>query len=393
MASSKQHQRFIYLPAGSVQVNHMKIAKGINRKVKNIQKFFYLYTSGLNHREIEQLLKKDTLEAISYFKAKTRFAARPPRRLSVGAFLFMAREIFISFMMQLTPARRFFYGLGIVGFLVGLIKVDSMLMLGSFIVLNLLLALELVDKLTTRDELEIAREIQLSLQPPRIPESQLLSIATFYRPARVVGGDFFDIVQPDGDRMVSIVGDVSDKGISAALYAAYTQSMFQSFSQTGVSPTQIFLNLNELISKRLRDGDFITAVIAYFDLNENSVTIARAGHNWPLYYCARNRTITELKPGGIGIGLMDTELFSSQLEEEKILLYPGDFLLLYSDGVTEATDSQNRMFETTGLKSVIAEWAHESSDNIIDQIDARLQKFASTDEWPDDVTMVAIKVK
>lgn len=100
-----------------------------------------------------------------------------------------------------------------------------------------------------------------------------------------------------------------------------------------------------------------------------------------------------MKPGGIGIGLMDTELFSSQLEEEKILLYPGDFLLLYSDGVTEATDSQNRMFETTGLKSVIAEWAHESSDNIIDQIDARLQKFASTDEWPDDVTMVAIKVK
>jgi serine phosphatase RsbU (regulator of sigma subunit) len=295
--------------------------------------------------------------------------------------------------MQLTPARRFFYGLGFVGFLIGLIKVDSFLLLGSFVVLNLLLALELVDKLTTRDELEIAREIQLSLQPLEIPESQLLSIATYYRPAKVVGGDFFDFVQPNDDRMVSIVGDVSDKGISAALYAAYTQSMFQSFSQTSVSASQIFRSLNKLISKRLREGDFITAVIAFFDLNENSVTIARAGHNWPLYYCARTRTIAELKPKGMSIGLMDNETFSNQLEEKKIYLNRGDFLLLYSDGVTEATNYQDRMFETSGLKSVIAESVHESSDIIIDQINSRLQKFVKSDELQDDATMVAFKVK
>ena len=371
----------------------MKIAASINRRMRKVQKFFYLYTSGLNHREIEQLLKKDTVDAFSYFKAKTKMAEPSPKRSSVGAFFHMGKAIFFSFMMQLTPARRFFYGLGFAGFLIGLIKVDSLLMLGSFIVLNLLLALELVDKLTTRDELEIAREIQLNLQPPSIPETGLLSIATFYRPAKVVGGDFFDIVQPDGERMVSIVGDVSDKGISAALYAAYTQSMFQSFSQTGVSPAQIFQNLNELISKRLRDGDFITAVIGYFDLTENSVTIARAGHNWPLYYCAATRNIKELKPRGISIGLMDNELFSNQLEEEKIDLHPGDFLLLYSDGVTEATNPQNRMFETTGLKAVIAECAHESSGNIIDQIESRLQQFVRSNELQDDATMVAIKVK
>ena len=352
-----------------------------------------MYTSGLNHREIEQLLKRDTVDAFSYFKAKTKLADQSPKRSSVGTFFYMGKAIFFSFMMQLTPARRFFYGLGVAGFLIGLLKVDSLLMLGSFVVLNLLLALELVDKLTTRDELEIAREIQLNLQPAHIPDSQLLSIATFYKPARVVGGDFFDIVQPNGDRMISIVGDVSDKGISAALYAAYTQSMFQSFSQTGISPSQIFKSLNELISKRLREGDFITAVIAFFDFNDNSVTIARAGHNWPLYYCAKTRTVAELKPKGISIGLMDNELFSNQLEEKKIYLNQGDFLLLYSDGVTEAANSQNRMFATTGLKSVITECVHESRDNIIGQIDSRLQKFVSSDELQDDATMVAFKVK
>ena len=375
------------------KVNQVKISGSINRSVKKIQKFFYFYTSGLNHKEIEDLLKKDTVDAFSYFKAKTKIAEQSPKRSSVGTFFYMGKEIFISFMMQLTPARRFFYGLGFAGFLIGLIKVDSLLMLGSFIVLNLLLALELVDKLTTRDELEIAREIQLSLQPIQIPETPMLSIATFYKPAKVVGGDFFDIVQPNDDRMISIVGDVSDKGISAALYAAYTQSMFQSFSQTGLSPSDIFQNLNNLISKRLREGDFITAVIAFFDLVENSVTIARAGHNWPLYYCAKTRIITELKPRGISIGLVENEQFSAHLKEEKIYLNQGDFLLLYSDGVTEATNSQNRMFETAGLKSVITECVSESSDNIIGQIDSQLKKFVRSDELQDDATMVAFKVK
>ena len=375
------------------KVNQMKIAVSLNRRVKKIQKFFYFYTSGLNHKEIEHLLKKDTVDAFSYFKAKTKIAEQSPKRSSAGTFFYMSKEIFISFMMQLTPARRFFYGLGFAGFLIGLIKADSLLLLGSFIVLNLLVALELVDKLTTRDELEIAREIQLNLQPIQIPESPLLSIATFYRPARVVGGDFFDIVQPNDDRMISIVGDVSDKGISAALYAAYTQSMFQSFSQTGLSPSDIFQNINDLISKRLREGDFITAVIAFFNLTENSVTIARAGHNWPLYYCAQTRTIAELKPKGMSIGLVENEQFSDYLEEEKIYLSQGDFLLLYSDGVTEATNSQNRMFETSGLKSVISESAHESSDIIIGQINSRLHQFVKSDELQDDATMVAIKMK
>ena len=371
----------------------MKVLAGINRRIKKVQKFFYLYTSGLNHKEIEQLLKKDTVGAISYFKAKTKMPDQSLKRSSVGTFFNMGKDIFISFMMQLTPARRFFYGLGVAGFLIGLLKVDSLLMLGSFVVLNLLLALELVDKLTTRDELEIAREIQLGLQPLEIPESQQLSIATFYRPAKVVGGDFFDIVQPNSNRMVSIVGDVSDKGISAALYAAYAKSMFQSFSQTNISPSQIFNSLNDLISKRLREGDFITAVIALFDLTENSVTIARAGHNWPLFYSARNRTIAELKPKGISIGLMGNEIFSNQMEEEKIFLNQGDFLLLYSDGVTEASNSQDRMFETAGLKSVITECVNDSSGVIIDQIDSRLQKFVKSSELQDDATMVAIKVK
>ena len=371
----------------------MRLAQALNRRLKKIKEFFYLYTRGLNHREIEQLLKKDTVDAYAYLKGKTSLTDHPPKRLTVKSVIYVGKEIFISFMMQLTPARRLFYGLGVVGFLVGLLQVDLFYILASFVILNLLLAVELVDKLTTRDELEIAREIQLSLQPLIIPESRLLSIAAYSKPAKVVGGDFFDIVQPSNDRVIGIVGDVADKGVSAALYAAYTQSMFQSFSQTSISPSAIFQNVNDLMCKRMRDGDFITAVIAFFDLNEKSVTIARAGHNWPLYYCADTRIITELKPKGMSIGMFDDVQFSDRLEEQKIYLKQGDLLLLYSDGVTEATNPENLMFEVSGLKTVITESARESSGMLIDHINSRLQSFVKSDELQDDATMVAIKVK
>ena len=99
----------------------MKVPAGINRRIKKVQNFFYLYTSGLNHKEIEQLLKKDTVGAISYFKAKTKMPDQYLKRSSVGTFFNMGKDIFISFMMQLTPARRFFYGLGVAGFLIGLL--------------------------------------------------------------------------------------------------------------------------------------------------------------------------------------------------------------------------------------------------------------------------------
>ena len=371
----------------------MQIFDRLNKKIERVREFFYLYTSGLNHKEIEQLLKKDTVDAFSYFKSKTSIGDHAAKRPLISSIFFVGKEIFISFTMQLTPARRFFYGIGIVGFLLGLIYIDLLYIVVSFIILNFLLALELVDKLTTRDELEIAREIQLSLQPLHIPESRLLSIATYSRPARLVGGDFFDIVQPNNDHVVSIVGDVSDKGVSAALYAAYTQSMFQAFSETSISPSNIFHSLNNLISKRLRDGDFITAVIAFFDLNEKSVTIARAGHNWPLYYCANTRSVTELKPNGVCIGLGENERFCSQMEEQKLYLNQGDLLLLYSDGVTEATNSQNDMFDLSGLKTAIAESAHESSEIIIGRINSRLHGFVKSDELQDDATIVAFKVK
>ena len=371
----------------------MKLKHLVQRKIQKLQDFYHLYTSGLSRNDIEQLLKKDALEAFSYYKRKTHIQDRTPDGPAPRKSLFVLKEIFISFIMKLTPARRLVYGMGMLGFIWGLINLHFGLVIAAFLVMNFLLALELADKLTTRDELEIAREIQTNLQPAHIPELSLLSIAAYSKPARIVGGDFFNLVQPDRDRLIGILGDVSDKGISAALYAAYFQSMFESLAHRDGSPSALMCSLNDLISRRLREGDFITAVIALFDLKEKSVTIARAGHNWPLYYHADSRSISELRPKGMSIGVLTDRQFSQSMEEEKVFLKSGDMLLLYSDGVSEAVDPANRMFQLAGLKSVIHENAHQSSDAILQGINTRLFDFVQGEELQDDATMMAIKVK
>jgi serine phosphatase RsbU (regulator of sigma subunit) len=367
--------------------------KLMHKKFRKVKDFFELYTSGLDHKEIERLLKKDTVDAFSYYKRKTGLPDKSDEKSSIGKTLHVVKEIFLSFVMQLTPARRLFYGIGFIVFVIGLLSLDLRYLIGSFVVINLLLALELADKLTTRDELEIAREIQVSLQPEIIPEIPILSISAFSKPARVVGGDFYDIVKRNEGQMLSILGDVSGKGMPAALYAASIQSMFESLSEKSVSPGNILHSLNKLIIKRLREGDFITAVIAFFELEEKSLTIARAGHNWPLYYCAQTQTISALKPKGQSIGLFADSRFADNLEEKKLYLSNGDVLLLYSDGITEAMDPKNHMFNQYRLESALKESIHKPAEEIIRQINYRLDEFVKSEEPHDDITMVAIKVK
>ncbi len=370
-----------------------RIKSAFENKIKKIQDFFQLYTSGLNRREVERLVKKDTLEALTYYRDKTTLEDRLPEKKSFKSTLKVIRAIFVSFVMQLTPARRFFYGLSFCGFVLGMIAAKGVWILCAFIILNLLLALELADKLTTRDELEIAREIQVSLEPEQLPEFPGLSVSFSSKPAKIVGGDFFNVVKRNDNDMLSIVGDVAGKGIPAALYAAHLQSMFESLSEQSASPAKILNDLNHLICRRLREGDFITAVIAFFESRQKSLTIARAGHNWPLYYCSQTGIIEPLKTKGVCLGVDKDMGFSSCLEEKSIPVGSGDVLLLYSDGITEAMNTSHHLFDQARLEAALKESAHFPANKIVERINLRLDEFVQSEELHDDVTMVAIKVK
>jgi serine phosphatase RsbU (regulator of sigma subunit) len=362
-------------------------------KFKKAQNFFQLYTTGMSRKEIERMLHKDALQALTYYKEKTTLQDSPPEKKSLKLKISAFKEIFMSFLMQLTPARRFFYGLSFCGFVLGMIAAKGLWILCAFIILNLLLALELADKLTTRDELEIAREIQISLEPKQLPEIPGLSVSFSSKPAKIVGGDFFNVVKRNDNQMLSIVGDVAGKGIPAALYAAHIQSMFESLSAQSTSPANILNGLNHLICKRLREGDFITAVIAFIEPGTNALTIARAGHNWPLYYASQTQTIAPLKTRGVCLGIDRDTGFSSCLEEKSIAIKSGDVLLLYSDGITEAMNAHHHLFDQSRLESALKESAHYPAEKIIERINLRLDEFIQSEEPHDDVTLVAIKVE
>jgi sigma-B regulation protein RsbU (phosphoserine phosphatase) len=365
----------------------------LKNKIKKAQDFFQAYTTGLNGKEVERMLKKDALDALTYYRDKTTCKDRPPEKRSLKSTVKAVKEIFLSFLMQLTPARRLFYGIALFGFIVGMLTSKALWIIFAFVVINLLLALELADKLTTRDELEIAREIQVSLEPEQLPEFPWLSVTSFSKPAKIVGGDFFNVVKRNDNQMLSIVGDVAGKGIPAALYAAHIQSMFESLSEQSASPAHILNGLNQLICRRLREGDFITAVIAFFESGENAVTIARAGHNWPLFYCAQTKTIAPLKTKGVCLGIDKDVGFSACLEEKTIPVKSGDVLLLYSDGITEAMNSSHHLFDLSRLESALKESALFPAEKIVERINHRLDEFIQSEEPHDDVTMVAIKVK
>ncbi|MBW2411726.1 MAG: serine/threonine-protein phosphatase, partial [Deltaproteobacteria bacterium] len=239
----------------------------------------------------------------------------------------------------------------------------------------------------------IAREIQVSLEPKQLPEFPWLTVSFSSKPAKIVGGDFFNVVKRNDNQMLSIVGDVAGKGIPAALYAAHIQRMFESLSEQKASPADIMNGLNQLICRRLREGDFITAVIAHFEPGQGSLTVVRAGHNWPLYYSAKTKSISSLKPSGVCLGIDQDMGFSECLREKKMPVQSGDVLLLYSDGVTEAMDSNNHLFDLSRLESALKENAQLPADKIVAGINQRLDEFIRSEELHDDVTMVAIKVK
>ena len=362
-------------------------------KAEKVRKFYRFYTSGLNRSEIERLLHRDTLTALEYYRDRASLKDGAPASNSVRKTVGFAKEIFLSFLMQLTPARRLFYGLSVLVFLFGFLWAKWFWAIAAFAVLNLLLALELADKLTTRDELEIAREIQVSLEPQKIPEIKGLSISAFSRPAEIVGGDFFNIVEPRYGRMLSILGDVAGKGIPAALYAAHVQSIFEALSEKSISPAEIMAELNKHICRHLREGDFITAVIAYFDSGQDALTLARAGHNWPLHYSASTQTITCLNPPGVCLGLDADAGFSECLRETTVSANSGDILLLYSDGITEAMNPDNELFELSRLEKALKENVRHTAGEIIAGINHRLEEFVQSAELHDDITMVAVKVK
>jgi serine phosphatase RsbU (regulator of sigma subunit) len=244
------------------------------------------------------------------------------------------------------------------------------------------------------DELRIARDIQKSLLPAAPPTIAGLGIADLCEPARQVGGDYYDFFELGPGRLGVMVADVSGKGTSAALYMAELKGLMLALTQKQVSPRLLLIEANRLLAAHLDNRSFITMTYAVLDLNARTLTCARAGHT-PLIVVSNGRSHV-ITPSGMVLGLRlpgAAERFAEVLEEYVWLLSPGDAVVLYTDGVTEAMNEEGELFSDEVLARVVqGQQAHDAAE-IRERVVREVRAFVGEAEPHDDMTMIVLKLE
>jgi serine phosphatase RsbU (regulator of sigma subunit)/CHASE1-domain containing sensor protein/anti-sigma regulatory factor (Ser/Thr protein kinase) len=240
---------------------------------------------------------------------------------------------------------------------------------------------------SVEQELGTARSIQHALLPKDLPKLEGWKIAYHYQPAREVGGDFYDFLRLDDGRVGLVIGDVSGKGIAAALVMANTQSVLRAVARRGnIAPGRVLAEANEVLYAYIPSGTFVTCFYGVLDPESGRLVYANAGHDPP--YSQRDGEAQELRARGMPLGLMP----GMPYDEKEAVLAAGDDLLLYSDGLVEAHDPEGDMFGFARLRKLIMDQSAGSGEELVDFLLAELTRFTGTDsEQEDDITLVTVE--
>lgn len=256
---------------------------------------------------------------------------------------------------------------------------------------NAFLYAELAQRERLNREMEIARHIQLASLPQAVPEWPGLQLAGTSLPAQEVGGDYYDFLNSQAQRLMVVVGDVSGKGISAALYMSKMQGILRSLYDFNLSPSELFLRLNEILSRDMNKNFFVTALAADIQPDRRQVLVARAGHLPLFHYRRHSDQVHVLTPRGIGFGLDQNGLFGKELEVMAVPYEVGDVFLFVTDGITEARNLQEQEFGESRLQQLLQTNAHASADDLCKQILRQVHDYSARQTPLDDQTVVVIK--
>jgi serine phosphatase RsbU (regulator of sigma subunit) len=248
---------------------------------------------------------------------------------------------------------------------------------------------ELIQKERLEKELELAREVQQSVLPRVFPDIPGYVFAGYNDPARQVGGDFYDVFQLDDRHFGLVMADVSDKGMAAALYMALTRSVLLAEAHREASPRQVLLNVHRLLLELGDPNMFVTVFYGVIDTAAREMVYARAGHDWPLLF--RDGDYQLLTGGGTFIGFSGID--NVHLAEQVLSLRPGDRLLLYTDGLTDAVSADGRTFGRDRLASLVQDSAHLSPDQLCSHVSRQLAAYQSGGEQFDDMTLLVVDVQ
>ncbi len=290
----------------------------------------------------------------------------------------------------------------------GIIYVDSRIQAGIFtpadmelltiIAANAAIAIEnarlykvAVEKGRMEQELQVARNVQASLLPNRTPQFAGWEIAARWLPARQVAGDYYDFIplaNADNSRLGIVIADVTDKGMPAALFMAFTRSTLRASLSTIESPVEAIAHANALVSADSYKSMFVTLFYAALDPASGNLTYINAGHNPPyLVKPAQPQPLSRLKRTGIPLGIDDSMTYT----QEMVALQPGEMLICYTDGATDALNPAGEDFGNERFEQVILANQAGSADSMLHAIETALLAFIGGGVPFDDITLVILK--
>jgi hypothetical protein len=380
--------------------------------VRQVLDFFETYTRDMRADDFQRVFTRETPEAWHFFARAIKadeLAHLPWHR---RAFEY-TRRAFLAFTMRLSPARRALYGLAVVMAFIGLAQLfagitrvrvplvpfvvsvpiptpdwtpGTMGLFGGFLVLNLLILLEVSDRLTLKKDLEVAREIQLAMLPSEIYTATGIEAFGVTRPANTVGGDLYDVMRRADGGIVFALGDVAGKGSPAALLMALVVAMLRVLVDEGLEPAELAHRLNGQVSRHAPGSRFITMAVGLYDPATGRVVYVNAGQNPPLLRRASGR-YERLTEGGMALGMFEHATYSAG----ELTLEAGDVLVLFSDGVTEAENTFGVAFEDEGLQRIINEHWWKDLQTLGTSVLKGVEAHAKDTKIADDLTVLALR--
>jgi phosphoserine phosphatase RsbU/P len=369
-------------------------------------------TRSITQADLERLLTRETPEAYHYFVRdidQQALAALPWYR----RWPRFGKQFLMAFAMRLSPARRALYGIavaaaimgafelfeggGIVRGLVGPFEVAFVTprwadgtgwLLAAFILLNLLVMMEVADRLSLKNELEVAHDIQLAMLPGGTWSDGTASAAGVTRPANTVGGDFYDILPLADGRVLIALGDVAGKGSPAALLMALLLAMMRTLVDEGLQPAALVRRLNTQVLRHSPRSRFITLFAAAYDPASGALEWVNAGHLPPMIRRAGGTLERHAfrEGGGMALGMFEAAEYESRIE----VLGPGDALVLYSDGLTEAENAAGQPFEDAGVEAVIARHGVADPASLGRALLRAVETYAGDAKLADDLTVLSL---
>lgn len=246
---------------------------------------------------------------------------------------------------------------------------------------------QLIEKERLERELQVAYEIQVSILPQDLPEVPGYGFSALMVPARRVGGDFYDFIEMDDGLLGIAIGDVADKGVPAAIFMAQARALLRAEAEVSHSPGEVLKQVNRLLQSMNHAGIFVTVLYGVLDPKTGIFRYARAGHELPLVVLEDGETFFTEKSPGIALGVVET----LPVDEQQVIISPGNCLLLYTDGVSDARNSQGDYFGLEHLKAVASEGYQDSADFMRQRIYQAVSRHQGDFQQDDDITLVVVR--